>query len=423
MNRTIFLCFPFALLFITSCASVTEGLVRGLTDDEIAEDTRKCWIEGREFQGIKDIWESESQGTVSAKAPSKPIKILKIHGIGSHKPGYSARLRENIVNRLNFTIMDENTRRLSLVHPEYADDLGVLTVDRYIQPETQREIIYYELTWDPIIQSEKDTLDFDNSSIVSTKRTTLNHTMKTFVNDTIPDALMYNSPFRFPIQLSVSQAICWMLDVSWEQLPVTGDHQCLADNDLFNSASEQEFAIISHSLGSRIALDALHSIMERLLNHPDFTAELKRDIQDVKVQLYMLSNQLPLLQLGQAKPSVTGQIQQYCYADSPFYEERFFKQLQMVAVSDPNDLFSYIVPPEFVAQRVDSRLCPSVTNVVINVAEVNDLFGIEEIANPLNAHTEYENDARVIALIAEGFGKAHGAREARDTCSFMQTIP
>ena len=163
--------------------------------------------------------------------------------------------------------------------------------------------------------------------------------------------------------------------------------------------------------------------MERLLNHPDFTDDLKHSIQELKIQLYMLSNQLPLLQLGQNKPSITGQINQYCDADSKFYDERFFKQLQMVAVSDPNDLFSYIVPPEFVSQRVDSRLCPSVTNVVINVAEVNDLLGIEKIANPLSAHTEYENDARVIALIAEGFGREHGSQEVRDRCSYMQTIP
>ena len=48
---------------------------------------------------------------------------------------------------------------------------------------------------------------------------------------------------------------------------------------------------------------------------------------------------------------------------------------QIIAFSDPNDLMSYPVPDQFADKYIESRLCPSVTNVTINVAAVNSLLG------------------------------------------------
>lgn len=78
-----------------------------------------------------------------------------------------------------------------------------------------------------------------------------------------------------------------------------------------------------------------------------------------------------------------------------------FKQVNIVAFSDPNDLLSYGINQDFVDNYMDSRMCPSVTNVNINIAEEISVFGAG-VVNPVTAHTEYDNDTRVIEMIAKG---------------------
>ena len=86
------------------------------------------------------------------------------------------------------------------------------------------------------------------------------------------------------------------------------------------------------------------------------------------------------------------------------------------------DLFSYAIPPRFLDKYLDSRLCPTLTNVIINVAEVVDLFG-GEFANPIAAHTEYDNDARVIGLISRGIGTGHTDPAIAGRCTWLEAVP
>ena len=69
----------------------------------------------------------------------------------------------------------------------------------------------------------------------------------------------------------------------------------------------------------------------------------------------------------------------------------YFKRVNVVAFSDPNDLLSYGITQDFVDNYLDSRMCPAVTNVNINVAEEISVFGAG-VVNPVTAHTEYDND-------------------------------
>ena len=136
----------------------------------------------------------------------------------------------------------------------------------------------------------------------------------------------------------------------------------------------------------------------------------------------MLSNQLPLLQLGQPPPVVHGRIDEICGPGAPRSSERLFGETHLVAVSDPNDLFSYAIPSRFLDDYLDSRLCPTLTNVILNVAKVQNLFG-GEFANPLAAHTEYDNDDRVIGLITKGIGNNHVDPTITKRCSWLETVP
>ncbi len=54
---------------------------------------------------------------------------------------------------------------------------------------------------------------------------------------------------------------------------------------------------------------------------------------------------------------------------------------------------------------MDSRLCPEMTNVILNVAKVINVLGFCELANPMKAHNGYQIDERVIGLISKGLGQ------------------
>ena len=117
----------------------------------------------------------------------------------------------------------------------------------------------------------------------------------------------------------------------------------------------------------------------------------------------MLSNQLPLLEAGREGQQVTGEVAAYC-GPGAAKPGRFFAKTELIAFSDPNDLMSYPVPDKFADKYIESRLCPSVTNVTINVVAVNSLLGIGDVANPLSAHLGYAADERVGGLLAKGAG-------------------
>ena len=79
----------------------------------------------------------------------------------------------------------------------------------------------------------------------------------------------------------------------------------------------------------------------------------------------MLSNQLPMLQLGRKLPEVTGQWDAYCRADGEHYNSRVLSETSIIAFSDPNDILSYVIPQGFVDQYIDPRLCADTTNINI----------------------------------------------------------
>lgn len=409
-----------ALGTMSGCASFGRGVTEAIMDRQ-TEDTRQCWINGREFEGLDGLFESAQEAS-NSDATSK-LKILKVHGIGSHTPGYSQHLQNGLIEEFGIDAMDETVKTISMTHENYAGDLGTLRVHRYIDTEQAREMLFYELTWDPIVEQEKQLLNFDNTAEASAHRVPFNHTLKTFVNATVPDALMYNTRYREPIQLSIGQAICWMLNKQWAELPSDGSASCEGiEEDYWSKVDASGIAIISHSLGSRISIDALQTAVTRFADRPNYR-EISAKAQTTPIYLYMLSNQLPLLQVGQPLPEIHGQVESYCLAGGEHYDERFLERLQVVAFSDPNDLFSYAVSPEYINRYVDSRLCPQVTNVQLEVAKVTSILGLQEIANPGDAHTGYETDSRVLKMLVSGFGKTHGQAEPKERCEFIEAIP
>jgi hypothetical protein len=145
-------------------------------------------------------------------------------------------------------------------------------------------------------------------------------------------------------------------------------------------------------------------------------------LQNKHIPIFMLSNQLPMLQLGRELPEVTGQYENYCDLKGDHYKKRMVSETSIIAFSDPNDLLSYGIPPGYSEKYLDSRLCANITNVNINIAKVMDAFGLSDLANPLQAHVGYDQDDRVIALIANGIGNQKTSSLIKQRCEFTKTV-
>ncbi len=411
---------------VGGCASISEGVTRAVLEPKAAEiqvEDRHCEVRGPDFVGLAAAFEP-SGGSTGAAAPSPLLKVLMVHGIGGPQPGYSSRLQATLIGALGLDVTDPRSKRIELRHLGFGDTpLGVLTVNRYADQARSRELLFYELTWSAITAGEKRALAYDQSARHASQRASLNDSIKEFLNARISDPLIYLGSGRDKILDAVDQSMCWMAAGGWSALPEQAARAC----DPLRApgpepAAPVHYAFVTHSLGSRILLDALIRASE---SGRDGAARaggaFARELGDRPLSLFMLANQLSLLQLGRERPPVTLSTALFCPRDAPRRAERLAERLSIVAFSDPNDLLSYPVEPEFAENYIDSRLCPAITNVTLNIARPQDLFGFGQFANPLEAHTGYDRDGRVAGFIVEGVGQGRQDPVQRRHCNWLRT--
>ncbi len=419
---TLSLCLALALL-ASGCSGMAKGVTEALLEKSEAEDTRACHIEGPPSEGLAALLEAQA-GERAGGPSSRQLKILMVHGIGHHIPGYSGRLTEHLMRALALDLRDDETKDFKLSNPKVGDQsLGHLRASRFTDKAGTVELVFYELTWSEITEAEKKAIAFDNSTEYTFRRTQLNGFMKQFFNSHISDPLIYLGAAHIPIIASVQQAFCWMTIGDWDDYPSQSDGTCdVFSPDRQQQFEEDDFAFISHSLGSRIVIDTVQELADWSLRQtaPEYLA-MRRVFQQKDMPVYMLANQLPLLELGRKPASVRGQIKDYCRPGGSNYENRMIGHMPIYAFSDPNDILSYPIPPKFADEYMDSRMCPRFTNVTLNVAPPINLFGLSEVANPLSAHVDYDHDARVIALIAHGLGHDDQAEIISERCTWLET--
>jgi hypothetical protein len=411
------------LLAATGCTSLGKGIASAVMDrfeGKGEADTRACTVTGRAFSGI-----AGRLAPGAGQGGRKTIKVLMVHGIGVHKPGYAAGLAENLARALQMNVRGERAKTLRMRQDELfpGESLGELRVTRYANSDDSREMQFYELTWSGITEPEKALLDYDSSAEQAHRRATLNHSIKLFSNSHVPDPIIYLGHSRERIQASVGQSLCWVFSSNYDKLPEQGDAYCSPRDPGFLSDLDDSYAFLSHSLGSRVLMDSLErlgGITREFASRYERMRVASAQLREKDFPVYMLSNQLTLLQLGRDRPTVSGQFGAYCEAGGANEKDRMFRRLNIMAFSDPNDILSYSVPPDFVDQYLDSRLCPTMTNVSINIAHVASLFGLGEIANPMTAHAGYENDERVIQLIAYGIGTPETAPVINARCEWLE---
>ncbi len=396
---------------ISGCSSLGKGITEAILEKQLSQDTRVCEVKGKAFYGVKQ----------HLAHPGNQVKVLMVHGVGEHLPGYSTQFFEKLANVIGFSVTAKQHKNIALVA---ADDpqkkLGNLRINRFLNSEKNRELLSYELTWSEITTPQKKFLAYDNSGEHSFRRAEVNDLLKRFSNDKGPDPIIYLGDSRADILQAFTQSFCWMTNGQWADLP---DHSSQSCQWLQNNKSmyQDNYAVVSHSLGSRITIDGMQTIAS-LLSADHSNHILVNALKDQVIPIYMMSNQLPMLQLGRQMPEISNQESEYCRAGGDRYMDRIVSATPIYAFSDPNDLLSYTIPQDFVTTYLDSRLCIDVTNININIASVFDVFGLGKMANPLEAHVGYDSDERVIALIASGMGHENTESIVKQRCTWVETI-
>jgi hypothetical protein len=396
---------------LTGCASFGKSIVETVLEKQQSEDTRVCEIWGKAFTGLAPHLDGRHG----------KMKVLMVHGVGDHLPGYATEFLEKLSRELNLTTMSSQHKNITLTDRFNTNkNLGNLRISHLFSKDRNKELLFYELTWSVITAKQKEVLAYDNSGEYSFRRAAINDLMKKFSNDTGPDPIIYLGESREDILVSFAQAFCWMTKSSWGSLPTDTSQACsFNDDSAATNIAIDQYAVVSHSLDSRITIDGMQRIASLLHERDeDFRAALKHK----EIPIYMMSNQLPMLQLGRKLPDISNQKTAYCESKGEKYPQRMLKKMPVIAFSDPNDLLSYAIPQGFVEKYLDSRLCIDVTNININVASIFDAFGLGKLANPLNAHIGYGKDDRVIALIAKGIGNPSTAKIINERCNWTETI-
>ena len=394
-----------ACLFLTSCASFGRGMIQGFLDNK-SEQPLECLIWSAGFPGLAPLNEHT-------------IKILLVHGVGNHTPGHSTAFMLALTQPLGMIRQDRDYKEIQLQNTQN-QSVGTLRIYRFTNPDANKQMIFYELTWSAITFPQKRLLSYDTNQEFSAPRALFNKEAKKYLNDTLPDPLIYLGPDGQKMLDSAVQSFCWMTNYTYDELPETENTTChIGARAAINSLKNDNFAFITSSLGSRIVIDALQVVAHQIaLSNGEAKTALSL-LQQKEIMIFMLANQLPLLQMGRTKPENQGQISAFCSPTGTLYHERLFKKLFVIAFSDPNDLLSYALEPNTADTYFDSKLCPEISNVSLTTTPTTNL-GFGDFANPLAAHKNYVKNKTVINLIVNGLKKGYNSSVPSAFCRWIE---
>ncbi len=204
----------------------------------------------------------------------------------------------------------------------------------------------------------------------------LNRALKTFVLDWgFADAMLAVGPMR-------SLFLEGMGELVLKSVKVAADG---ARGETVTPAPNQEFVIVSHSLGSYLMFSALDIQPDPNETTP---AKWRMDFDYVlsnTSKAYFLANQVRLLELANLDVEKNGNLIKHLTAWSTRRHDAGKPVPQIVAWSDPSDLLTWTVP----------ALDPEIA-MVRNETVQNARHWFWFIENPSKAHTTYDQNGRVI---------------------------
>lgn len=330
-------------------------------------------------------------GLRGAMARSHTVCMLLVHGMGGYSNGDPQTLISSVQSRLQ--LRATGPAWPTTVPPSGGKEAASLVRQDYLDP-SGRVLRIYTLQWESLTASLKqEYLAYDDDSSVTRLRLPIHNSLKQdLMNGNVPDVVLYVGDYKIVLQKAVKSALRQM------------------QSDLGNDP-DYEFFFVTFSLGSKIVFD----VVDEMDNEAE--RQNSNELVDRTASFFMLANQIPLLGLGSASPTsrpadpAAGRGYESMLrfvrrksnrigvpGEKTAQTEPAHSPLAIVAVSDPNDLFSYTIPP-YIRQQSPGTFI----NAVLSVARTGYLIPNKGyVANPLDAHTGYGHDPDVIKMIIDG---------------------
>ncbi len=145
---------PIIAAELSSCSSFGKGVIEAVMEKQQAVDTRLCEVWGKSFSGIMPFLDHQKG----------KMKVLMVHGVGDHLPGYSTQFIEKLAKELELPVMSAQYKNITLTDPlDATKNLGNLRINRLLSRDRSKELMFYELTWSVITAKQKEVLAYDNS--------------------------------------------------------------------------------------------------------------------------------------------------------------------------------------------------------------------------------------------------------------------
>jgi hypothetical protein len=337
------------------------------------------------------------------------LRVLSVHGMGYHEAGYSEKVFNGLARRLHLHRVTGSDRTNSIINQGLL--FGYLRTVDYANGA--RRLRVYEVTWSPITYWVKiGQFGYDES--FTPKRQLINGILKDNLMDfALSDAILYAGAYRTNMQFPIKVAVKDLLEDGF--------------------GANDQLAIITFSLGSYMTFDTLRALHDEEMTSKNL-GMVSRQIEtlaDQTTHIYMLANQLPLLELTElSEPiglpdfaqktqtvsrvrtllssalenqkvgsplrdfiSIRERLPRNMAAEAPV-----LKKLQIVAFSDPNDLLSFPLQSQNYYHTSPGTEATA-ANVDLVIARWS-LLGI--VSNPLTAHTGWDEDCSGLDLMAFG---------------------
>jgi hypothetical protein len=213
-------------------------------------------------------------------------------------------------------------------------DKKTITVYRFLWDDAMwNNVEWTHMGYDDPIPIDKRTgkkFDFAGYDDPDELRAKYNSQLKnSVITYGLTDAAMYIGPIGKIMREGVQAAMCATIANSLPSLSSNKKTATAAELCATQPAIKDSFAIISHSLGSRIVFDVLRTDLTPLL-----AERIKNNTANSDIEVYMLANQIPLVGVGRL-------------GDARSITKILSKKLKFIGVSEINDLLTYELVPYF----------------------------------------------------------------------------
>lgn len=342
-----------------------------------------------EVTTVEGTWTGLEQELRETARNGGKVRLLVVHGIGPHGPGYSDQLVSGLADALGLERAGPHADETVTAGGSGGGPvLGTIRTTTWRGPAEGpgRELRVFEVTWSDAVKPLKDRLvAIDDSEPMRARRLQFNGLYKQdLMNRRLADPVIYLGTFQPAIQFPVELALL----------------RILAEED----PARDRVSVVALSLGSTIVFDCLRKMSSSdydLLSPvygrcpiPGFDARIAA-LSARRHTVFLLANQLALLDLARATPPVPPPAAIGGDDADPAPDWH----VDLVAISDPNDLLSYALTDETVERCRCSHIDVRIANVFTTIA-TQALVGM--LADPIQAHAGHAERQVVIDLMVFG---------------------